>query len=392
MISDRERFDRLMERQNDMLGNGTIGRSVTATLHVSPNGSNADGLSWRTAYTTIQVALNAASTDASECTLILIAPHETNYDINMTGEPTWAANVILQGVHRNWSKVVNNHAGATAILKLTGKSAVCDLNFNLGTANDGLIMSHGGVRVCSCQFSGIDLTSAAIGLKLENALAKHAKLTDCDFRGNVTYMTALEIDNFGYGLFKDTRVHDCLVGVHILGANARENLFFNTDIGDSVTAIDIDAGDENHFYRLILHHNTTNIDDVVGDHIYMDVLGQLEIAIQPDNLVGITVNTGGAGAWGADTEILPAASRTKPFRIVGVHVEPSTSELYQMRFSADSGASYYDVVQFDGTKREGSAAPSGTEYIFNVGIRISASTRDVSGGDNVKVWIEVQEI
>jgi len=73
-------------------------------------------------------------------------------------------------------------------------------------------------------------------------------------------------------------------------------------------------------------------------------------------------------------------------------MEPSTSEWYQLRFSADSGATFYDIIQFDGTKREGIAAPSGTEHIFNAGTRISASARDVSGGDNVKVWIEVQAI
>ena len=38
------------------------------------------------------------------------------------------------------------------------------------------------------------------------------------------------------------------------------------------------------------------------------------------------------------------------------------------------------------------AAPSGTEFIFDKGTRISAKARDVNGGDNVKVWIEIQEI
>ncbi len=33
-----------------------------------------------------------------------------------------------------------------------------------------------------------------------------------------------------------------------------------------------------------------------------------------------------------------------------------------------------------------------SEHIFNRATRISASVRDISGGDNVKVWIEIQEI
>ena len=50
----------------------TVGIPVTATLYVSPNGNNTDGSTWARAYTTIQGALDAASTDASECTAILV--------------------------------------------------------------------------------------------------------------------------------------------------------------------------------------------------------------------------------------------------------------------------------------------------------------------------------
>jgi len=96
MIDKKGRLDKLIERQEDMLGDASILRAVTATLRVSPNGTGVDGLSWRTAYTTIQDALDAASTDADDCTLILISPHTTNYDIDTTGDPTWAANVILK--------------------------------------------------------------------------------------------------------------------------------------------------------------------------------------------------------------------------------------------------------------------------------------------------------
>jgi len=56
------------------VGAAVIGRASTATLYVSPNGSNADGKTWSSAYNTIQAALDAASTDADDCTLILIRP------------------------------------------------------------------------------------------------------------------------------------------------------------------------------------------------------------------------------------------------------------------------------------------------------------------------------
>lgn len=44
MISLEERIARIIERQEDMLGN-TDGKAITATLRVSPDGTGADGLS-----------------------------------------------------------------------------------------------------------------------------------------------------------------------------------------------------------------------------------------------------------------------------------------------------------------------------------------------------------
>jgi len=49
--------------KDELFGMPTIGRAVTATLYVSPNGNGTDGSSWTRAYTTIQAALDAASTD-----------------------------------------------------------------------------------------------------------------------------------------------------------------------------------------------------------------------------------------------------------------------------------------------------------------------------------------
>jgi len=58
----------------ELAGPSILGRSITAILHVSPNGNSEDGLSWETAFTRLQDALDVASTDPSDCTLILISP------------------------------------------------------------------------------------------------------------------------------------------------------------------------------------------------------------------------------------------------------------------------------------------------------------------------------
>jgi len=381
----------------DDVGNFVSGRAVTATLRVSPNGDGSNGLSWPTAYTTIEDALDAldaASTDKGDCTLILISPHETNYNINTADDPTWAANVILMGTHRNWTSIKNTHASATSIMKLTGKSAAIDLNFHLGSGSvNGLIMTRGGCRGYNLQFIGKDLTGAATALWIDADSKRHAKLVDCNFLGHVTHMTALKVDQMAYSLFDNIRIHDCLVGIHIVGAASDKNIFSDIDLGDSALGLDIDAGSEQHFREITLHHNTTNVDDEVGDHEWTNIFGSFPIIVLPDNLTGTTVNTNvAADTWGVDTELLAAVGRDKPFRIVGIHTEPSAAGWFSVRFSADGGATHYDVLLFDGTKREGIAAPSGTEFIFNKGTRISASAKSDTGGDSVQIWLEIQEI
>jgi len=368
------------------------GKAITAALRVSPKGDNSDGSSWTKALNRIEDALDSASTDENDCTLILASPHMTNYDINRAGNPTWAANVILMGTHRNWTTIRNDHTSASSIMTLTGKSAVTDLNFNLGTGGDGLIMTRGGLRIYRCAFIGRNLASAATALWLDGDSKGFAKVIDLDFFGHVTHMTGLKIDQFANSNFERLKMHECLTGIHVVGANSDHNLFDRLDIGECALALDLDAGNEQIFSLVQLHHNTTNVDDEVGDHTWVNIHGAFPIHIEPNNLVGVQVNAGAADTYGGDTQLRAAVTSTVPFRIVGIHLEPSAAEWFQLRFSADTGASFYDILQFDATKREGIAAPSGTEFIFNAGTRISASVKSETGANNVKVWLEIQEI
>ncbi len=371
----------------------TLGRAVTDALLVSPNGAATDGKSWAGAYTTIQAALDAASTDGNDCTLILISPHATYYDINTTGDPTWSANVILTGTHRTWAKVMNTHASATSIMKLTGKASVINLNFNLGTGGNGLIMTHGGFRAYRCQFVGEDLTSTATALWLDGSPSKYGKVIGCNFLGHTTHMTGIKVDQIARSYFHDLKIHECAAAIQVVGTSADRNDFRMLDLGNNVIALDLDEGDEQHFYDILLHANTTNIDDEVGNHYWRRIHAASKITIEPDDLTGTTVNThDDPNKWGTDTQLRAALTSTVPFRIVGIVMEPSVSEWFSVRLSADSGASHSDVMLFDATKREGSAFPSGTDFVFNKGTRISASAKSESGADNTKVWLEIQEI
>lgn len=381
------------------IGAGIIGRAVTDTLYVSPEGAGSNGKTWAGAFTTIQDALDAASTDADECTLILISPHTSNYNINTTGDPTWTGNYILQGTHRNWAKIKNEHGTATSVMKFTGKVSLMNLNINLGTGNNGIIMTHGGVRVRDCQFVGVDLTSAKTCLWLDHAsTGKHAKLEDIDFLGNITYCRAILIDNFAHSHISHTHIHQCLEGIQIVGATSDYNVFKDIEIGDCSHAngigINIDAGNEQHFNNVTFHHNKANVTDVTRDHTWTNIRGQFPITIMPDDLDGVTATVANGAGFGDAVALISPGIVMTPFRVVGVHVEPTASEWHQVRFSVDASATFYDVVHFEGNKREGIAAPSGTEFIFNGNLELTAAVKNetANGTDTCQVWIEIQII
>ena len=382
------------------IGASTAGRAVTHTLYVSPNGSNTNGLTFATAYTTIQAALDAASTDTDDCTLILISPHTSHYNIDTTGDPTWSANVILQGTHRTWAKIENTHTSATSIMKLTGRASVIDLNFNLGSSSDnGLIMTHGGFRAYHCQFIGEDLTGAATALEVVGASAiKHGKVVDCHFLGEgTTHMTAIKLDKVAFSLFERIQIHKCKTGIQIVDETSDDNTFRTIDIGESGIGFDIDEGNEQHVMGAILHGNTTNIDDEVGDHVYNNIDGNFPVTTVPDDFTGVTVATGnGLDTWTVANVTVRAAA-TKPFRITGVHVEASATEKFRVRLTGDGGSIYFADFQIEGeanaNKRESISLPSGTEFIFNKGAVIEASSKSESDGvDNAIIWLEIQEI
>lgn len=381
------------------IGTSGMGRAVTNTLYVHVDGSGSSGKTWNSAFTTIQTALGAASTDASDCTLIYIAQHPTYYDIDTTGDPTYTGNYILKGTHRNWAKIMNDHAGATSILKFTGKTSLIDLNFNMGTGVNGIILTYGGWRVSHCQFVGTNLAGAATALHLDGAtIIKHGILEDCHFDGHITHMTAMLVDKTAHSHFSHVHIHECLAGIQVVDATSDANIFKLIDIDDCVLGLDLDAGNKQHFISCGFHGNTTNIDDEVGDHVYKNIGGEFPMCMCPDDLTGVQLDASNdANVYGPDTEIRSAALATVPFRITGITVELGIAQKYEIRLSADSGATFFDYIIMDTAVGIQSSIPSsfppGTEYIFNKGVRISGSVKAESGGgDTCQIWLKVQQI
>ncbi len=381
---------------HDELGSATIGRAANDTLYVSVNGNNSDGKTWNTAYNTIQSALDAASTDADDCTLIMIAPHATNYDINTTGDPTWTGNYILKGTHRLWAPIKNTHASATSVMKFTGKISLIDLAiFTTGSTN-GVIFTKSGYRVRHCGFNSEGTTGANTSIHIDgtDAFIRGGIIENVIVQGNAAYTTGLYMDNAKINTTEHVHFHDCLNGIQVVHNDSDVNTFKDLDIGLCAIGLNLDAGGKHHIEHMNFHGCTVNIDDEVGDHVYQDLHGQFPITILPDNFTGVAVNTGdGADTWTAALVTVYTDSGPGPFRVIGVHMAPGTNEWYRLQFTADDGATYYDDLQFDVKRREGIAAPSGTEYIFNKGTVIKARSKSESAGvDNLNVWLEIQAI
>jgi len=385
----------------DLSGGAISNRTITDVSLVSPNGSGTNGYTWATAYKTLQAALTAASTDTNKCTLILVAINTGAefYDIDTTSDPTFTGNYVIKGTHRTWQKIKNTHDSATSILKFTGYVSLIDLNFNLGEDDvNGIIITKSASRVNYCQFTGEDLTGAATAVHYDGATGlKHHKMQDCTFRGHKTYMIGVLIDKSCCSRYFDLQFHSCLKGIQIVDADddgsSDSNSFTNLDIGGCAIGLDIDVGDTQHFETIKFHDNDLNIDDEVKNHLWNNLIGEFPITIEPittPNYPGVTV-TAGTDAYGSDTLIRAAVTSTKPFRIVGYRFEPSAEKKFMMRFSADSGTSWFDMALIEVKKEKAQGASIGTDFVFNAGTRISCSIGGEDGG-SVQIWLNIQEI
>jgi hypothetical protein len=380
-------------------GSAITGRSITATLYVSPDGDDTNGTSWDKAYTTIQGALDAASTGANDCTLIMIAPKETSYDINTTGDPTWSGNYILTNSHRNWSRIGNTHASATSVMKFTGKISLVNTTIDCGTSDvNGVIISGSGAKgamLDNVYFECEDVTGAQTALEISGG-TEYIKCKDLLFHGTQAYTTGMLINDGHLCEFKGVEFHDCLKGLQITNADSDSNTFRDFLFHTCTIGMDIDAGNGQIFKKISFYDCTRNIDDEVGDHQYEDLNGDFPIYVYPDDFTGIAIASDGtADTWGALTDIVAASAIDNPFRIVGVTFNPQSavSQYERVRFTADNGTIYYDDLLYKGDKREVGAAPSGTEFIFNADTRIQAQCKTISAGpDTVNIWIEIQEI
>ena len=80
--------------------------------------------------------------------------------------------------------------------------------------------------------------------------------------------------------------------------------------------------------------------------------GNRQIAkLGTEDLTGVAI-TAGDGDWGNDQELRSAASATGPFKVVSYQLQPSADENTLIRFSGDTGATFFTEGIF-ATKKNG---------------------------------------
>ena len=369
------------------------GMRYTDILYVSPDGDGSDGSNWEKAYATFPAAYAVASSDANSLTLIYVSAG--TFDFAVTGGQAIAKNIEISGAGKGVTIFKNTHATNTHVFSVSKPFIIKDCTIYRMTTSHGLVLTSG----CKPTIDNVEFDmvseSAAAGTALSLTSINDGHFTNLEFHGDTTNTIGIDINTSYSNHFKNIEVADCAVGLKIQNAASDDNFFHSVDFHDNTLAVDIDAGNIQHFENVVFIGNTTNIDDEIGDSHWVNIFGQFIVSSLPQDLTGITVADGSSNAYGSYVEIIAAATNDGPFRIVGALIEAEDSGHHAIRLSADNGTSYFYEINIEATAASGQRVainlPAGTEYIFNKGVQITAAWKSSNGNSEVnKIWLQRQ--
>lgn len=368
------------------------------TIYVSAAGDDSDGSSLDRAYTSLTTALDwiEAHQVAGQAHLIILGAG--TWDMDITGVPTYTANIAIFGTDsRHQAIIVNNHATATGVLRFTGWCSINNVSINCGTGETGIILNGAlanGSRLRKLYFDCTALAIPQNAILLDGGV-QNVKIWDIHVDGEAANTTVIHLNNAAHNIIQEVKVHTALLGIHLDHADDDYNEFYDVHLVDCQVGMQIDnAGSiDNIFHILKLQNNIANIVDNGTGTLFAEVFLAAAVAsVFPNDLTGIAITAAaGANNWTAVAVQIRAASAT-PFYIVGITFECAAAERYGLRLYSDGGTTpIYDDVLETGAAIAGKTEFSELNPIWvNQGLAIHGRIKSETGGNNMNVWVKLQ--
>ncbi len=376
----------------------TIG--FTETLFVSAAGDNSDGSSWNRAYTSLKTALDWIEANQAAGEIHCIMLQGGNWDMNLTGVPTYTANIAIYGVDsRNQAVISNGHATATGVLQFTGWCSINNVTIDCGTGEFGININGAlanGSRLRKLYIDCTLLAAGADGVLLDGGVS-YVKIWDVHIDGESVNTAAIRLNNAAHCIIQEIKIHTALVGLQSDHADDDYNEFYQVNLVDCQTGIQIvNVGATNNLFDEIkLNGNVANIVDNGTTTLFSNVsLATAVASVFPADLTGQLITAAaGANNWTAVAVQIRAVSAT-PFKLLGITFECAAAERYGLRLYSDGGTNpIYDDILETGAAIAGKTEVSEKEPIWvNQGLAIHGRIKSETGGNNMNVWLKIEII
>lgn len=357
------------------------------TIYVSKEGDNSNGETWDTAYTNPVTAYSNVLSDLDYRTLIMMGPGE--YNINQDDRLEIEKNVFWKGSGRDLTIITNTHENAEWVFQAEEYFRCEDLTIKMENNVSGIFVEEDAdIHLNHLRFDGFGAT----GGEALRIYANLGEYEDLIFNSYTQNQQGIVLYNASYNLFKFNRFLSYNTSILIEDCSSY-NHFIDTYISNSTFGFYINDGNSQVITTCEFTGNGRNIADSVGNHVYNDLYDPLaeEFMIIPA-LAGQMIPCGVAAAYGADTEIYATANALNPYKVVGVIVKPNSTDLFSIRLSYNAGTRFFFESPFQISNiTETHRMDIDTPTIFNAGVRISGSARNLLGFAGVETWLQIIE-
>jgi hypothetical protein len=300
------------------------------------------------------------------------------------------------------SELMNSHASATHILRVTGSDFTAERLVFDQSAQADKVVTQLNIRgsyatVNHCLFRQNTGDGANTGILADNA---KVSLTVEGSRFRRIEGRALDINDFQRVYVNDSKFINCTNGVYTSHANAGQGYFTNVYFYGNTTAINLVTGLANpwYFVHSTFANCTSNFQPVAayGGSVWVEdtIESGIHRNLWPTDAAGISVSkNANAYIWGAYTDIMPAGSLTKPFRLENIVIEDwNAAQVFRMELfygSASPGTTSLGVYEFSlgdpAAARHVSVSVQANVYVpayATIGAKILSST---AGIDSITV-------